>query len=160
MKPGPSPTPSRLKFLRGNPGKRPLNTNEPKPRAALPACPKHLSPAARKEWRYITRELVPLGVITKLDRAALAVFCDAYARWVEATDNIKQFGLVLKAPSGFPIISPYLAIANKAAEQIRAFGAEFGLMPASRSRIDAPKPQTDEFDDEFLGPIPVRPKRR
>jgi len=88
---------------------------------------------------------------------ALAIYCDAYARWVEASDNIRQFGLILKSPNGFPIQSPYLAILNKAIEQMRAFVVEYGMTAASRSRVAAEKPDGEESEDaKFFGPHPVR----
>jgi len=36
---GRRPKPSRIKALTGNPGKRPLNAQEPRPEPALPECP-------------------------------------------------------------------------------------------------------------------------
>ena len=157
MKSGPPPTPTRLKLLRGNPSKRPLNNKEPKPRITIPSCPKHLNQEARKEWRRITRELAALGLISNLDRAALAAYCDAYARWVEASENVRQFGLILKSPSGYPIQSPYLAILNKAIEQMRVFLVEFGMTAASRSRIvTATSDDEDAEDQRFFGPRPLR----
>src|SRR5208337_264989 len=140
MKPGPPPTPTPLKLLRGNPAKRPINTGEPKPTPAIPSCPAHLSEAAREEWCRITRELDALGLISNLDRAALAIYCDAYARWVETSEKLKQSGLLVKSPTGFPVQSPYLAIVNKTVEQMRAFVGEFGMTPSSRSRIEAAPP--------------------
>ena len=59
--PGPPPTPTNLKLLRGNPGKRKLNTNEPDPAPAIPPCPGHLDKVAKKEWRRISKELLALG---------------------------------------------------------------------------------------------------
>lgn len=157
MKSGPPPTPTRLKLLRGNPGKRPLNTKEPQPRVSIPSCPKHLNQEARKEWRRITHELAALGLISNLDRTALAIYCDAYGRWVEASDNIRQFGLILKSTSGFPIQSPYLAILNKAIEQMRAFVVEFGMTAASRSRVVTQTSDGEDAQDErFFGQRPLR----
>ena len=49
--PGPPPTPTNLKLLRGNPGKRKLNTTEPDPPPAIPTCPSHLDKVAKREWR-------------------------------------------------------------------------------------------------------------
>ena len=43
---GRRPNPTRLKLLTGNPGKRPLNPDEPKPQIAVPECPVELGPAA------------------------------------------------------------------------------------------------------------------
>lgn len=36
---GKKPKPTNLKILEGNPGKRPLNLNEPKPIPIAPECP-------------------------------------------------------------------------------------------------------------------------
>ena len=47
---GRKPTPTAIKELEGNPGKRPLNKNEPKPTKKAPPCPKWLEPEAKKEW--------------------------------------------------------------------------------------------------------------
>jgi P27 family predicted phage terminase small subunit len=73
-----------------------------------------------------------------LDRAALAAYCGAYALWAEATEAIQKYGAMIKSPSGFPIQSPYLAIANRQAEIMMRIASEFGFTPASRSRISAP----------------------
>ena len=137
---GRRPTPTRLKMLTGNPGKRPLNEDEPKPEAAIPDCPPELSPAARKEWDRLATELGSLRILTNLDRAALAAYCTAYALWAEATVQIEKYGAMIKSPQGFPIQSPYLAIANRQAEIMMRIASEFGFTPASRSRIATPPP--------------------
>jgi phage terminase small subunit len=77
---GRRPKPTRLKVLTGNPGKRPLNNNEPNPEAAMPDCPPELGPVAKQEWDRLAAQLGPLRMITHLDRAALASYCAAYAR--------------------------------------------------------------------------------
>lgn len=132
---GRKPLPTRLKELAGNPGKRPLNRREPKPKTQIPPCPATLSAQARSEWKRITAQLQPLDLVSHLDRAALAAYCNAWARWVEAENELKKSGTVVKSPSGFPIQNPYLAVSNAAVEQMRKFLVEFGLTPASRSRL-------------------------
>src|SRR3979409_359558 len=108
---GRRPKPTRLKTLAGNPGKRPLNEDEPRPEAAIPDCPAELRPMARKEWERLIVELCALRLLTHLDRAALAAYCGAYALWAEATEAIQKYGSLIKSPTGFPIQSPYLALA-------------------------------------------------
>ena len=135
---GRRPKPTRLKLLTGNPGKRPMNENEPKPEVVVPECPPELSPAARQEWDRLVDELGALRMLTNLDRAALAAYCGAYALWAEATEAIQKYGAMIKSPQGFPIQSPYLAIANRQSEIMMRIASEFGLTPASRSRISAP----------------------
>ncbi len=135
---GRRPKPTRLKVLTGNPGKRPLNLNEPRPDVIIPECPPELGPVARGEWDRLVGELTALKLLTNLDRAALAAYCGAYALWAEATEAIQKYGTMVKSPSGYPIQSPYVAIANRQAEIMMRIASEFGFTPASRSRISTP----------------------
>jgi P27 family predicted phage terminase small subunit len=141
---GRRPKPTRLKVLTGNPGRRPLNANEPRPESVIPDCPIELGPVARREWDRLVCELAPLRMLTNLDRAALASYCGAYGMWAEATEAIQKFGTMVKAPSGFPVQSPYVSIANRQAEIMMRIASEFGFTPASRSRISTPS--ADERD--------------
>jgi P27 family predicted phage terminase small subunit len=138
---GRRPKPTRLKVLTGNPGKRPLNMSEPKPEPIIPQCPSVLGPVARAEWERLCKELVALRLITQLDRAALAAYCGAYELWAEATEAIQKYGSMVKSPSGYPIQSPYVAVANRQAEIMMRIASEFGFTPASRSRIATPDEQ-------------------
>jgi P27 family predicted phage terminase small subunit len=144
---GRKPVPTALKVLHGNPGKRSLNPNEPKPELKLPPVPAHLSEPAKKEWRRLGRQLLRMGLVTEIDRPALALLCQAWGRWVEAEDALKRYGVMVKSPAGFPMQSPYLAVANKAMEQMRSLLSEFGLTPASRTRVSAIEVhEEDEFE--------------
>jgi P27 family predicted phage terminase small subunit len=124
--------------LMGNPGKRPLNRAEPRPEPAIPDCPPELNAVARREWSRLATELGPLRIVTNLDRGALAAYCGAYALWAEAMEAIQKFGAMIKSPSGYPVQSPYLAIANRQTDIMMRIASEFGLTPASRSRIATP----------------------
>jgi P27 family predicted phage terminase small subunit len=142
---GAKPKPTRLKALEGTLRSDRRNPNEPDTRPAIPRCPGHLGPEAKREWRRLAPQLARLGLLSKIDREALALFCQAWARWVEAEEALKRYGVMVKSPNGFPMQSPYLAIANKAMEQMRALLAEFGMSPSSRTRVHA-TPQVDEDD--------------
>jgi P27 family predicted phage terminase small subunit len=144
---GRRPKPTRLKMLTGNPGKRPMNDHEPRPEPAVPECPAELGPVARREWDRLVGELAALRLLTNLDRAALAAYCGAYALWAEATEAIQRFGSMVKSPSGFPVQSPYVSIANRQAEIMMRIAAEFGFTPASRSRISAPSDREPSLFD-------------
>jgi P27 family predicted phage terminase small subunit len=137
---GRRPKPTRLKALTGNPGKRRLNRDEPRPEPSVPDCPPELGEVARREWDRLVGQLGSLRMLTQLDRAALAAYCGAYALWLEATEAIQKFGIMVKSPQGFPIQSPYVSIANRQAEIMMRIAGEFGFTPASRSRISLPSP--------------------
>ena len=148
---GRRPKPTRLKQLTGNPGKRPLNENEPKPEPSVPECPPELGPLAQREWNRLVGELGPLRILTHLDRGALASYCGAYALWAEATEAIQKYGVMIKAPTGFPVQSPYVAIANRQTEIMMRIASEFGFTPASRSRISAPAEHSPTLFDNPVG---------
>lgn len=105
----------------------------------LPRCPPHLSDAARREWRRLATPLFEAGVLTLADRAALAAYCQAWSRWVEAEEKLAETPMLLKAPSGYVQQSPWLSIANKQLEIMGRYMAELGLTPVSRSRVNLPE---------------------
>ena len=74
---GRKPLPTALRLISGNPGKRPINGREPKPVISIPTCPAHLMPLAKTEWKRLARYLHDPGIISELDRAALAAYCQA-----------------------------------------------------------------------------------
>lgn len=100
----------------------------------LPRCPDHLSQDAKNEWRRIATPLHQAGVLTVFDRAALAAYCQAWARWVEAERKLAETPTLIKAPSGYPIQSPWLSIANKQLELMNRYLGELGLSPLARRR--------------------------
>ena len=104
---------------------------------SLPRCPPHLNRAAANEWRRIAGALQKAGVLTTFDRAALAAYCQAWGRWVEAEERLRETPPLVKTPSGYVQQSPWLAIANKQLELMGRYMVELGLTPAARSRVMA-----------------------
>ena len=90
MKPGTKPKPTHLKLVTGNPGKRTLNRKEAKAKAAIPFPPVHLTADAVEEWNRVATDLYNLGVLSEIDRAALAAYAQAYGRWVQAERAIAK----------------------------------------------------------------------
>jgi P27 family predicted phage terminase small subunit len=132
---GRKPKPTALKILEGNPGKRRINGAEPKPPRTLPTCPDHLSTIAKAEWKRIARTLNEVGLLTQVDRATMAAYCQCYGRWVEAEVKLAETPAILRLPSGYIQQSPWLTIAHKQLELMAKYMAELGLTPASRSRL-------------------------
>jgi len=129
--------PTAIKQLRGNPGKRALNQDEPQFVARVPACPRWLTGGAREEWRRVARTLADAGVLTEVDRAALLAYCVSYQRWVDAERQVAEKGVVLKTVNGNIIENPYLSVAKRAMRDMLAAMQQFGMTPASRSRVQA-----------------------
>lgn len=148
---GPRPEPPILKIVRGNPGKRAIDLGAGvNPAVAIPPMPRHLTAAARAEWKRIAPELKDLGLVTALDRAALAIYCTAWGRLVDlelmifrlrkaAVDAGRDpaLALVRQLPSGIVRAHVYVVMAGEEAERVNRLLANFGLSPASRSRVQA-----------------------
>jgi len=146
--------PTALKILEGNPGKRPLNLNEPKPRPIPPKCPKWLSKKAKEEWKRTAPILERIGLLTEADRTTFILYCQTYAKWEEAEQFLKEKGTTYAYPKkdkdGNTIavyIAPYpqVAIARQCADQLIKLSAMFGFDPSSRGRMSIPG--RDEEDD-------------
>jgi P27 family predicted phage terminase small subunit len=144
---GQHPVPTRLKEALGNPGKRKL-CPEPEPEVLidLPLPPDYLNQIAGAEWRRIAPQLLRLRLLTNVDIAPLAAYCEAYARWVEAQRQLKieaaadpeHKGLLVRARSrdsvGF-IVNPLIGVIREAAKEMMRHALEFGFTPAARTRI-------------------------
>jgi P27 family predicted phage terminase small subunit len=135
---GPPRKPTAWRRADGNRGKRAWNRAEPLPPEGVPDCPGHLGEEARAEWYRLVETLVDMGVISVIDRAVLAAYCQAYGRWVEAEEKLKETPLLIRTPSGYVQQSPWLSVANRQMELMGRYMAEIGLTPASRSRIAVP----------------------
>jgi P27 family predicted phage terminase small subunit len=145
---GPAPKPTAWRRQEGNRGKRAWNHDEPIPPKGIPDCPPHLNEAGREEWYRLVDALVEMRVVTMVDRAVLAAYCQAYGRWVEAEEKLKETPVLIRTPSGYVQQSPWLTISNRQMELMGRYMAELGLTPASRSRIVTVRDQTP-FDDEL-----------
>ncbi|MEQ8154486.1 MAG: phage terminase small subunit P27 family [Clostridiaceae bacterium] len=143
---GRKPKPTAVKELEGNPGKRALNEFEPKPKKKAPKCPAWLDAEAKKEWRRVAKQLEDLGILTEVDMAAFAGYCEAYARWKEAEEFISKHGTIVKTPSGYWQQVPQVSIAQTYLKIMIKFCEQFGLTPSSRSRIVADKGKQDVND--------------
>jgi P27 family predicted phage terminase small subunit len=129
-----------------------MNPDEPKPplQQRVPPPPAHLSDEGKREWRRMGKELVRLGLLTSVDKAEFAVYCQSWGRWVEAETALRQYGAVIVTPNKMLAQSPYLAIANRAMADMRAACASFGMSPSSRGKVKGEKPEDrDEFGEMF-----------
>jgi P27 family predicted phage terminase small subunit len=140
---GRKPTPTDLRVLRGNPGHRPLNVDEPQ----LPTVqadvfdtpPIELAgdTAASAEWSRLAPMLRTARQVTEAERGSLIALVQQWSRYLDANSKAAAAGMVIKSPSGYPMANPYLGIANRALAHCMKLWAELGLTPSSRSRVSA-----------------------
>jgi P27 family predicted phage terminase small subunit len=150
------PTPTAIKKLQGNQGHRPLNANEPTAPAGVPEMPRGMPKAARREWVRMCADLMTLKVLTVVDGKGLMAYCLAYAdceasekqcekkgRWIEEP-IVSKDGQVVGYKNK---MAPWFATKYIALKTMRTFLIEYGLTPASRSKLKMDKPA--EVADEF-----------
>jgi len=142
--PGRKMKPTALKLIQGNPGKRPLPENEPKPTVKAPRAPSILSTSAKKHWKKIVKQLADLGIMTDIDSDALALYCEAFTRYRYAMYQISKEGPIIETQNGHMIQHPAMMILNKSFEQMRSLLIEFGMTPSSRTKIQVTKAEADD----------------
>jgi len=102
-----------------------------------------LSSRAKEEWNRLAPQLYELGLLTSLDRAALAMYCDSYAEWVEASETLAREGSVRTTARGDIVKSVWITIEHRACERVLSLCREFGLTPSARSRVVPVPPPAD-----------------
>ncbi len=123
--------------------------------------PAWLSREAKAEWRRVVRELDRIGLLTVVDRAALAAYCQAWAELVEATQVLGREGRIVEAEvfnkageltGHVKKLHPAVKMQRDAFARVKAFLGEFGLSPARRVGLSVPG-QEQEADElkAFLG---------
>ncbi len=146
--PGPCPTPTRLKLLRGNPGKRAIKS-EPKPKIKIPRCPTNLDADARTEWKRIGRELAKIGLVSEIDRATLTIYCQAWSDFRRARRHLLCDSDFVCRGTHVDVPSAWKRLSDEALKQIRQCCSEFGLSPAARVRLATETKPEGSNDDAF-----------
>ena len=145
MPEGRPPKPTSLKLIKGTQDSRWKNDKEAVVALAEPTPPSFMSDDAKVEWGRVVGTLYRAGLMTEIDRAALAAYCQSYGRWAQAERALakaaeldeENFGLLTETSNGNAIQNPLVGIANKAKADVVRFATEFGMTPSARSRVSA-----------------------
>lgn len=149
---GPRPQPTKLRILRGNPGKRPIKNSEPQPSSDGIVMPPHLGPVAVARWGELLPLLQSVKVMTRADVEALARYCDTYEWWLATRAKLRTEG------DTYPILNdggqvkyiaqrPEVSIAHKLSQQLRQLEQDFGLNPSARTSLNVETTQQETSDD-------------
>lgn len=156
---GPKPLPGNVHLLRGNASKKPVGAllDEFSPEVEIPGFPSWIWPEAKKEWKRISVELERYGLISKLDRAALVLYCQAWAKMVWAEQMLSRAmadaerkraeaetkgeeytggdGIMVKTAGGNFTYSHHWVVGKHAAAEVKRYLDLFGLSPSSRTKV-------------------------
>ena len=131
---GPPRTPLKILETRGSGLVK--NRFEPDYSDDIGKPPKQIKGGALKYWKRIVPILQGSRVLTEADIEALVVMCLSYETFIEHNTKAEEDGVV-QAKQG-PYKSPHYQIAQDAYRRWKELCLEFGLTPASRSRVNIP----------------------
>lgn len=134
---GRKPIPSKLRILGGDKskGKDPINTSEPSPPIGCPPYPRGLSKEMKVAWDEWAPQLVKHGLLSIIDGIAFRGLLKAYVKAMKADRIIDRKGFTVMTSTGTEIQRAEVAVAHNSWKLVKDFCSEFGLTPASRSRI-------------------------
>lgn len=147
---GPAPTPTAIKKLRGNPGKRPLNRAEARPAGRIPSAPRWLSKEGKKEYRKLARLLLGTGLLTEIDGVALAMMCEALDVYRRAKEAMGEERVFVVSDKGNSYQHPALGVMSSARGEVLKWAREFGMTPSARSRIAVETEREEESLADIL----------
>lgn len=147
---GRKPTPTHLKLVQGNPGKRPIvkpRKSRADTRLLFPRLPKGTKPEVAAIWRRMLRS-APEGLLRQIDGELLYQWCLSRYIFEEAERKLHASSMLIKTPNGMPAQSPYLGIINRQQEIMRGIASELGFTPTARARLGVEDGAIAEDEDE------------
>lgn len=142
---GRRPKPTALHVLNGNPSRKNLNKNEPRPPAGDIAKPAGLTAGAGAVWDEIAPVCLAMGTLTTADIRAFATFCELQSTMQQASaskDGRALFRLEREEENDAQVaivIDAALKLERETAAALRPYYELFGLTPVARARIALPK---------------------
>ena len=142
-----------MREIEGNPGKRAINKDEPKP-GADPIMPDDLCEVAQAKWHQLVQKTWWGQWVTEADSDMLADYCKLFADKTMAEGKVREHGHLVASPNGFPCQSPWLQIVNRCRQDMRKIESECGGSPSARSRIVVK--DLDEGKSKFSGLVAIK----
>jgi len=136
--------PHGLHVIEGTERSRHKEWNEPEvpdPDELDLEAPDWLCAQAREIWNQDIEFLMNLGIIKKTDLRAFALYVSEWDEWFKAREMERRRGKYTVNGNGSTVLSPWSRRKTEAAANILRFQLQFGLTPASRSRVDAEVPE-------------------
>ena len=110
--------------------------------------PEWLDNIAKNEFMRVVNESAQIDILDNLDLTVLAIYANAYSKFVEMVKHIDKHGVTGERETQFgtyDVVSPYLIAQEKYVKQILACSSKLGLATTDRLRLIVPgneeKPQ-------------------
>lgn len=122
---------------------------------ATPEQPAHLDSYALAKWKQLVPELgkVP-GLLATIDQDMLWIYCQAYAKYLDAQAHINASGTICVSEKGNYYMHPALAVQGQAVSQMTKIAQKFGLSP--KDRLDIKLDAVEESNDPISAFLKLR----
>jgi hypothetical protein len=148
---GRRPAPTALTVLRGNPSRKKLNENEPRPPSGAVVKPAGLSVAGGAVWDELAPVCLAMRTLTVADQRSFATMCELQATFQQAAagkDGRELFRLEQPdedTPQMMVVmVDAILKLERETAAALRPYYELFGLTPAARARISVPQTEAPQ----------------
>jgi phage terminase small subunit len=156
---GRRPQPTALTVLRGNPSRKKLNENEPRPPSGEVVKPAELSVAAGVVWDRLAPICIQMGTLTCGDTQTFGTLCELQATLQQASSQKDAEGfapfVISQDFNGADVVKIHAAVKleRETANALRPYYALFGLEPVSRARISVPRQKAEEPVSKWAGAL-------
>lgn len=137
-------TPDHLKIISGTARPDRMNPDAPASNPGMAEPPAWLSERGSEIFSQLSATLLGMGIASPDDQAALAILASRLEEIEICTAVIEDSGrtYTTTATSGDKLVRarPEVAMRNEAMRHAQSLLAEFGLTPATRSKVSAGKP--------------------
>ena len=159
-RPGRPRKPDALKKLHGT-ARKDRTVESSATATGMPTRAIGLSSQAGRVWKSLGPKLHDLGLLSEIDQSTFAVYCQAYADWLELTRLLNKLGVAnwySETESGYRQVIPEVASRDKAYQVMQRIGTRFGLDPSSRSGIatDGRQKAANATEEFLFGPKAVQ----
>lgn len=132
---GRPPVPTSLKVLRGNPGQRAINADEPTPPPADITPPARLGGAALDKWNEIAPLLSGMGVFTQADRSVIERYCLLHEQWLHVVKHVQENGMTQLTQTGYSQLTAEGSLFKTLPAELMRIEQQFGMTAAARSTM-------------------------
>lgn len=137
--------PTALKIAEGT-FRKDRAVNEPTPSTvdvSKMKAPEHFDDVHKTMWDEYVEELTSLGVLTVIDKMAFEVMFEIYIEIQEFKAAIEEEGKYVTDDRGNKRRNPLISQVNQLRQTLRQFLSEFGMTPASRTKINVKDKQEE-----------------
>lgn len=100
-----------------------------------PPKPADMSQAESALWDLLATDLYNQGLLTPSNGIALETLVRARCEEMHAENKIREMGLLVRGPNGYPERNPYMKIRDSARKVVAQYLSAFGMTPADRTRV-------------------------